>query len=446
MLSRLLALACCLFVIPVNAAEYAWTFQAGGQTHDKARAMAVDSRGGIYITGEFSGAARFGDREVLAHGNMDFFLAKLSSKGKLKWVSTFGGEKIERGYSVAVDREGNSFVTGHFQSDQVKIGSTTLKNNGDYDIFIAKYDSTGSPLWATSGGGEAYDFGHGIALDRSGHLYVSGAIRTAGTFRDGEEYTPNLAGPFIAKYSVNGELIWTRLMVGRGSGSAHEIAVDQEGSIYAGGFLAGKVQLAGHDFQASKGRDIFAVKMTPAGNIVWKFQAGGQSDGLVSAIAADAKGNCYLAGMFKNVAQFGDQTFTAGGDNDFYVSKLDPKGKPLWTHKAGGEKTDYALGMALDRKGNCVITGETTGDVNLAGANLRAIGRRDIYTAKFGPAGELLWAKQAGGTLNSLGYAVGCSRDGLTSFAGAFSGEITVANRTLVSHGSNDIIVGAILD
>ena len=134
------------------------------------------------------------------------------------------------------------------------------------------------------------------------------------------------------------------------------------------------------------------------------------------------------------------------GDNDLYVAKLDAKGKPEWAYAVGGPKTDYGLGLAVDAKGSVVLTGETTGDVNFAGRELKAIGKRDIYVAKFSSTGKLNWVKQCGGTLNGLSYAAACGPDGTTHFAGAFSGELKAGDKTLISAGSNDIIVGALKD
>jgi hypothetical protein len=77
---------------------------------------------------------------------------------------------------------------------------------------------------------------------------------------------------------------------------------------------------------------------------------------------------------------------------------------------------------------------------------MKAIGKRDMYAAKFSGAGKLMWVWQAGGKLNSLSYAAGCGPKGLNVIAGAFSGDIRIGTRSIESRGSNDIIVVGLQD
>jgi len=423
-----------------------WVFHAGGSKHDKIRALTVDRQGNTFVTGEFSDTANFGGTEVKAKGGLDFVLAKLNSKGRLVWVTTAGGAKIDRGYAVAVDAGGNSYVTGHFQSETIAFGSTVLTSRGDYDVFVAKFDPNGNPLWAKSAGGSAYDFGHGIGVDPKGGVFVSGMVRGEADFGSGASAGGPGMGPFVARYSVAGETEWIWQMRGKGSGSGHELCVDRKGNVYVGGFFAGTGKLGPYSLKSSKGRDIFAATLTRFGDFKWAFQAGGAADGLVSGMAADGSGNCFIGGMFKATAKFGDQSFTSTGDNDFYLAKLDANGKAKWAIHAGGPSTDYGLGLAVDADGNAMLTGETTGEVQLAGHQFRKIGKRDLYAAKFSPDGKLLWAWQAGGKLNSLSYAAGCGPKGLNVIAGAFSGDIGISGKTIVSRGSNDIVVIGLRD
>lgn len=304
-----------------GGADVAWTFHAGGTKHDKIRALTVDGQGNTFITGEFSEAAVFGGSEVTSIGGLDFVLAKLDSQGRLVWVATAGGAKIDRGYAVAADRDGNSYVTGHFQSPMIAFGDTVLTNRGDYDVFVAKFSPGGNPIWAKSAGGTAYDFGHGIGVDPQGGVFVSGMIRGEGDFGVGKKSASGI-GPFIAKYSPAGAIDWTWSMMGKGSGSGHELCVDQAGNAYLGGYLAGTGKLGGHTLSTTKGRDIFAAKLTRHGDFKWAFQAGGAADGLVCGMAADRDGNCFIGGMFKATARFGKQSLTSVGDNDFFLAKL----------------------------------------------------------------------------------------------------------------------------
>ncbi|MBI3501256.1 MAG: T9SS type A sorting domain-containing protein, partial [Bacteroidetes bacterium] len=65
-------------------------------------------------------------------------------------------------------------VTGYFLSPAITFGTTTLTNAGNYDIFIVKYDASGTVLWATSAGGTNSDVGRSIATDANGNVLVTG--------------------------------------------------------------------------------------------------------------------------------------------------------------------------------------------------------------------------------------------------------------------------------
>jgi len=121
--------------------QFEWVIQAGGKLHDKTRGIAVDGKGNVYLT-------------LTSNKLMDFFIAKVDPKGKFLWVRSGGGSKIDRGYAITVDDLGNSYVTGHYESTDAKFEDVSLPNSGDYDIFVAKYNSSGKMLWIKTAGGK----------------------------------------------------------------------------------------------------------------------------------------------------------------------------------------------------------------------------------------------------------------------------------------------------
>ena len=123
---------------PASPPEFEWAISAAGPEHDKTRGLAVDPDGNVLLTGEFTSTAAFGDHKRTAVGSMDFFVAKVSPAGKFLWVSTGGGEMIDRGYAVACDHLGNAYVTGHFQSPTAKFNDVTVKNTHIVDRAIIK--------------------------------------------------------------------------------------------------------------------------------------------------------------------------------------------------------------------------------------------------------------------------------------------------------------------
>jgi len=402
----------------------------------------VDDEGNCFVTGEFTGNAQFADQTVTSRGNMDFVLAKYNPQGKLLWLQTAGGTEIDRGYSVAVDQAGNSYVTGHFQSPTFQIGNKTLKNQGDYDYFIAKYDPTGKLLWAESAGGTGYDYGHGVAVTPEGDCYVAGSF--AGEVKFGDSQSKNKQGRslFVAKYDTNGKVLWSQLAGNGRSQSGHQIAVDQTGHCYVCGFITGLVELDGQQVGTdSKVQDIFLAKLTPTGKLVWSANTGGQANGLSTGVAVDRRGNCYLTGMLKNEAQFGKTTLKSAGGHDIFVARINADGTPAWAYSGGGEKTDYGLGIATDQAGNCYVTGEFTDDVKFMGKHLTQLGGRDLFITRFSPEGKLDWLEMLGGDKSDLSYAIAVDRNNHCFISGAFSPSTQYQSHQLKSRGNNDIFL-----
>ncbi len=117
------------------------------------------------------------------------FLITLALSGQShhwEWAKSAAGTDGENINCVTTDINGNVLVSGYFYSQTLTIGNFTLNNSGNYDVFIAKYDSSGNVLWAKSAGGLYDDVGMGIVADLSGNVTVTGyfysTMLTAGNF------------------------------------------------------------------------------------------------------------------------------------------------------------------------------------------------------------------------------------------------------------------------
>ena len=95
----------------------------------------------------------------------DIFIAKFNSSGTQQWNTTWGGDDEDYGNDITLDNSGNIYITGSTYSFGVGYG----------DVFIAKYNNSGTLLWDTTWGGGSVDQGHGIALDSSSNIYITGS-------------------------------------------------------------------------------------------------------------------------------------------------------------------------------------------------------------------------------------------------------------------------------
>ncbi|MFM8470102.1 MAG: SBBP repeat-containing protein, partial [Limisphaerales bacterium] len=164
---------------------FRWAARAGGTGHDYGTGIAVDNEGNTYICGYFRGQARFNSETAVAgKGEADIFLAKYNRVGELVWVRQAGGSADDYARAVAIDAEGNCYVTGSFQSPTVDFGGESIKRNSDSEIFVAKYDSSGKMLWVRQAGGTGGGSGNGVTVGPDGYVYVFGYFNGDTTFGD----------------------------------------------------------------------------------------------------------------------------------------------------------------------------------------------------------------------------------------------------------------------
>jgi hypothetical protein len=250
-----------------------WAKSAGRSKKDKKRgfviirgqkdqSITVDASGNVYLAGSFSSSTlTFGSTTLRNAGKSDIFLVKYDPNGQVLWAKSVGGEGDEELRGIAVDAQGNIYVTGYFGSYNLTIGSTTLRSTKgigghSFDIFVMKYGPNSQVVWAKSIGGGGDEGGEDITVDASGNIYVTGTsgsnslifgstilrfdtsviegratIITVGTVGA----TGFVGAIFVVKYNPNGEVVWAKGISGGGLYS-QGIAVDARGNVYVIGW------------------------------------------------------------------------------------------------------------------------------------------------------------------------------------------------------------------
>lgn len=170
-----------------------------------------DEKGNLFIVGGFRGKAQFGDTLVSAKGEMDFYLAKFTLSGVRLWFTTSGSANSEIGYDMVVDQYGAVTVAGSFELG-CSFPKAALSAKGGYDGFIAKYDHKGRNLWAkaiASGAGD--DGAYSLSINDSGYVYVAGSFsQTAVLGTDTTCVSKGGSDLFLLKLTPDGVLIWAR--------------------------------------------------------------------------------------------------------------------------------------------------------------------------------------------------------------------------------------------
>jgi len=181
-----------LFVVKYNSSgTWQWTKQNGTDRYDEARGVATDSSGNVYVTGYTEGGLD-GNTSV---GKADLFVVKYNSSGTKQWTNQLGSSSRDSANDIATDASGNIYVTGTTYGDLD--GNTS---GGKADLFVVKYNSSGTKQWTNQLGTWDTDFANGVATDSSGNVYVTGS-----TYRnlDGNTSAGN-DDLFVVKYNSSG--------------------------------------------------------------------------------------------------------------------------------------------------------------------------------------------------------------------------------------------------
>jgi uncharacterized delta-60 repeat protein len=337
-----------------------WQVEFGTSETEKAYGVATAADGSIYITGYTKGNL---DNNHAGNSGDDVFLVKYTPSGEQSWVKQFGdAAQADRGYGVAVDASGNIFVGGYTKGS---LSGTT--NQGDKDIFLAKFQADGTQEWLKQSGGSGEEKVQAVAVDTDGYAYIAGQTNSAlGISAGGYD-------GFVARYSSDGTQTWLTQLGTTESDELYGLTVNVNG-IFATGLTAGNFNgtLAGD-------KDILTVRLNNSGAVLWSSQVGTEANDKGAKVASDADGNVYVAG-------FTDGNLTsAPGKFDAILIKYAPNGSQSWIKQFGSSEDDGADAWA---EGNIYlatyadsiyVSGLTLG--NMAG--YVQMGSGDVFITEF---------------------------------------------------------------
>jgi hypothetical protein len=380
------------FVAKVNSSGTALSYcgYIGGENKDAGHAIAVDSGGNAYVTGEtLSTEATFPVKtgpDLTYHGGTymqgDAFVAKVDSSGtELSYCGYIGGSLDDYGWGIGVDGAGNAYVAGNTSSTEadfpVAVGPDLTHNGGIFDAFVAKVNPTGSGfVYCGYIGGAGTDVAQDIAIDGYGNAYITGYVGTT------EATFPVTVGPdltynggtydaFVAKVIPSGGgLSYCGYIGGSDWEGGRGIAVDSAGNAYVTGYTSSTEATfpvnVGPDLTHNGTKDAFVAKVNALGTeLSYCGYIGGSGEERGNGIAVDSAGNAYVTGYtYSTEATFPvtlGPDLTLNGSNDAFVAKVKSSGTALsYCGYIGGSLIDGGGGIAVDGLGNAYVTGDTS--------------------------------------------------------------------------------------
>ncbi|MFI5218673.1 MAG: SBBP repeat-containing protein [Bacteroidia bacterium] len=422
--------------------NYSWAKQAGGTDADEAYSVAYDNSGNSYITGSFSGTATFQTTMLTSAGGTDMFLAKYDPSGNLIWVQQAGHNANQQGHMVATDNSGNVYVAGEFEGS-ITFGAQTLTSSGLMDIFLVKYDAGGSVQWVFNGGSSGMDAANSLKTDAAGNIYMTGNFENVLYFGPLNLISTGYTDIFVTKFNSFGGMLWLVRAGGVLEDDGHGLAVDNSGNVCITGYFQQVATFGSLTLNAvNTMKDIFIAKLTTNGIFIWAVRAGGLDDDGGYEADADAAGNFYVAGSFKGTSQFGSININSNnGTEDMFVTMVDGSGIFYWATGGGGLGTDKAYSLAWSATGKLFCTGSYEGTATFGSTTLNSAGDKDIFITSINTGGSFNWTWSAGNAGYDRGYGIESNAAGSVWVTGRFEQTTSFGATTLTSAGLNDVFL-----
>lgn len=352
--------------------------------------------------------------------------------------STFlGGSQTDNGLSIAVDKAGNTYVTGSTTSNNFPtvhpLQGSRASTDESQDVFVTKINAAGTAIvYSTYLGGSLGDVGYSIAVDGAGSAYITGYTQSS-DFPTANPLQSAYAGgdqsAFVTKINAAGSaLVYSTFLGGRFGAYGYAIAVDGAGNAYVTGTAGGGDFPVANAMQALPGvgaNNAFVSKINPAGSgFVYSTFLSGNGGSLGTAIAADSAGNAYVTGTAGNgFPTFNPILATFVGGSEAFVSKINPSGSAFVFSTFLGPKGNFqANGIALDSADNIYLTGFVSTNnlptVNPIQASLKGDDQNAFVTKLNATGTALVYSTYLGGSKSDQGNGIAVDSAGNAYVAG----------------------------
>ena len=368
-----------------NLAEIILTRTVGGSKNDIAKSVVKTIDGGAAVLGYSQSTD--GDISDKTDENFDFWVLKLDAESNIEWGTTFGGTQDDRGNDIIQTNDGGFAVLGYSTSSDVDV----LENAGSQDFWILKLDAQGTISWSKTFGYSGADFGTTLLQASDNSFLITGVLDvTASGGQGNSRNSQRHAGGDIwaIKLSENGELLWRNYFGGSYTDTPFGVIETADKNF----IIVGSSDSADIDISNNNGSyDYWVLQISPEGNLLWEKSFGGSEIDEARAITNTNDGNFLIVGDTRSA---NNDVSNTNGAADLWVVKMSPLGDLLWEKTYGGSSFDVGRSVSQTQDNGFLISGSSRSEDN----SFTNQGQNDALVLKINAEGTLVWKKTIGGS------------------------------------------------
>jgi len=366
----------------------------GGTNNEGANSVINTNDGGFAVLG-FAQSID-GDVSEKSNESYDYWVLKFDSEANLQWNKTLGGTENDRGKVIIQTSDGGYAVIGFSTSSDLDVS----ENNGAQDYWLAKLDSSGNILWEKSLGFSGNDTGISLLQTSDNGYLLSGILDVTASGGQGNYNRSSLhAGGdyWIIKLDTNGDLLWSRYYGGTNTDTPYDLIETQDN-----GFLVvGSSDSNDVDIAASKGSyDFWVIKISNSGDLLWEKSYGGSEIDEARAIVKTDDGNYLIVGDTRSSDL--DVSLNKGAA-DLWLIKITPAGDLLWEKTFGGSSFDVGRSIVKTQNNAFYLAGSSR---SIDGDLIENKGQNDVWVLKINANAELDWQQTIGGSETDFAYGI----------------------------------------
>ena len=331
------------------------------------------------------------------YGGDDMWLAKIDIDGNPLWDVRFGGDGNDRVWDVINTTDGG-YLLGGQSASATGTGVKTAPHYGGNDYWLIKTDSTGKYEWDRSYGGSADDVLRAVHQTPDGGYVLGGYSNSdAGS---GNKATPTAGGSdyWVLKVSADGTQIeWQRSYGGTEREALFTMIDDSRGGFLLGG--SSESGAGGPKSEPLRGLDDWwLVRIDAAGNIDWERTLGGDLNEAPLDLIETQDGGYFVAGYSRSDTS-GDKQSASNGGDDIWIMKLTAAGEMQWERSYGGTAEDWGYGVRQNGIGNYFVVGQSQSDPNFLpfGKHSPHDSARDFWVLYLDQGGVKIWEQSYSG-------------------------------------------------